>query len=292
MRMGLGLGLTSRRRSASAAALLLDGLPVSAAWGLRRLVTAYTGPLIRVRRVSDNAEIDIGANAADWLDIAALLAWIGSTSAYAVTWYDQSGSGLHIMQATAGLQPRIANNGVLELNTAGRPRLRFQDARRMELAYAAGQLPASGNPSTMMAVVRMPASALGIGIMQYGDLVGSDPRRGIVWTTAAKLAATTPAVTRENAATPGTVNSSAFAIFKPGETTGLELAVDGVIGNDGSYAMHSDTPAAGLVSFGLAGNPTGPIYYFHEAAVFPGVLSAGQIARLRANHQSVWGAPA
>ncbi len=48
-----------------------------AAYSQRRLRTAYTGPLIRVRRSSDNAESDIGYGADGWLDGAALLAFSG-----------------------------------------------------------------------------------------------------------------------------------------------------------------------------------------------------------------------
>lgn len=291
--MDLGIGLTSRRRSAPAAALLLDGIPVSAAWSLRRMVTAYTGPLVRVRRLSDNAEMDIGADASGWLDIATLLAWVGASSAYVVTWYDQSGAGLHVTQPTMGAQPRIANNGVIDVMTSGRPRLRFYDARRMEAAYTAGQLPAGADASTLMMVVRSSGTvATNVGYMQYGDLAASNPRRGLIWTTNSRLAATTPAVSRESSDSRVTANHSAFASFKPGETTGLAMAVNGVVDEDGAYAMHSDTPAGGTISFGLSGNPTGPIYYLHEAAIFPDTPSADQIARLRANHQSVWSAPA
>ena len=87
----------------------------------------YTGPLVRVRRSSDNAAQDFGAvangdlNGNRFLDTAAVLAFVGAgNSGFIVTWYDQSGNGRNMTQATAAAQPRIVNAGVLE-TSGGRP---------------------------------------------------------------------------------------------------------------------------------------------------------------------------
>jgi hypothetical protein len=66
-------------RSASRGTLALDILSTAsaAAYSLRKLRTAYTGPAIRVRRDSDNAEQDIGFTASGDLDTTALLAFGG-----------------------------------------------------------------------------------------------------------------------------------------------------------------------------------------------------------------------
>lgn len=80
----------------------------------RRLVDTYTGPLIRVRRASDNAEQDIGFTASGGhqvLDEDALTAFIGSSTWYVVTAYDQSLSGFDVSQATAGSQPIGGTSG-------------------------------------------------------------------------------------------------------------------------------------------------------------------------------------
>lgn len=88
------------------------------ALSVRRLLSAYTGPLLRVRRSSDNTEQDISYDSAGDLDTAALLAFAGSGSAYIVTWYDQAGSARNVTQPTTGAQPRIVNAGALDvLNT-------------------------------------------------------------------------------------------------------------------------------------------------------------------------------
>jgi hypothetical protein len=79
------------------------------------LRNAYTGSCIRVRRSSDNAELDIGFTSTGVLDTAALLAHVGAGNGFVTTWYDQSGSVNNAVQATGGSQPRIVNGGVLEV---------------------------------------------------------------------------------------------------------------------------------------------------------------------------------
>lgn len=89
----------------------------SGLWGLYaldRLLSTYTGPLIRVRRSSDNAEQDIGYDGGGALDTAALASFVSSDSAYVVTWYDQSGGGNDLTQATTSKQPRIVNAGTYD----------------------------------------------------------------------------------------------------------------------------------------------------------------------------------
>ncbi len=49
----------------------------------------------------------------------------GAASAFVTTWYDQSGNNRHATQATAGLQPRIMNAGVIEKNSSNRPSIFF-----------------------------------------------------------------------------------------------------------------------------------------------------------------------
>jgi hypothetical protein len=104
---------------------LLDSYSgASAAYSLRNLSSAYTGPLIRVRRSSDNLERDIYGTFRGDLDLAALTSFVGANSGFVTTWYDQSGSGRHATQATAGSQPRIVNAGAVETE-GGKPAIVF-----------------------------------------------------------------------------------------------------------------------------------------------------------------------
>ena len=96
---------------------ILDAYPVSVAFafGRRRLFAGNSVALYRVRRSSDSAEADIIA-ATDGTDTAALTAFVGSSSAFLVKWYDQSGNGLHLVQATAAKQPKVVNVGTILAN--------------------------------------------------------------------------------------------------------------------------------------------------------------------------------
>jgi len=109
----------------------------------RRLLSSYTGPLIRVRRSSDNAELDIGYDGAGALDVAALSAFVGANSAYVATLYGQH-SGVHAVQATGAAQPRIINAGTLEV-LAGRPTMRGLGGQYLEAAL-------SGNNAAALSV--------------------------------------------------------------------------------------------------------------------------------------------
>jgi hypothetical protein len=108
----------------SSSGLILDGLNSAAAYSLRKLRSAYTGPAIRVRRSSDNAELNIGFTVSGNLDTGTLVAHVGSGSGFVTTWYDQSGNNRHATQATAGNQPRIVNAGVIDIAN-GKPAIRF-----------------------------------------------------------------------------------------------------------------------------------------------------------------------
>ena len=114
--MSLNLGIIASQRGTAAplAGLLLDTYPsAAAAYSLRKLRTAYSGSAIRVRRSSDNTESDIGFNGGGGLDTTALTTFVGAGNGFVRTWYDQSGSGNNLTQATTTLQPNIVTSGVV-----------------------------------------------------------------------------------------------------------------------------------------------------------------------------------
>lgn len=98
--------------SGSLGVIDLVGVTPQAAYGTRKLRAAYTGAALRVRRSSDNSELDIGFTSAGDLDLTAMLAHTGAGQGYVVTWYDQSGNGNNVTQATAFAQPQIVVGGV------------------------------------------------------------------------------------------------------------------------------------------------------------------------------------
>lgn len=66
---------------------------VDAAYSVRKLFNDYTGYAMRVRRASDNAELDIGFTAFNLLNETSILNFCGSSLGTVVAWYDQSGNG-------------------------------------------------------------------------------------------------------------------------------------------------------------------------------------------------------
>jgi hypothetical protein len=115
----------------------LAGLPsttTAAAYSTRLVNSSYTGPCMRVRRSSDNAEADVAFDATykrittactttitaagtSGLTIGTTMSFgsfYGSASCFVTTWYDQTGNGRHAAQTTAASQPRIVNAGTID----------------------------------------------------------------------------------------------------------------------------------------------------------------------------------
>jgi hypothetical protein len=101
----------------------------------RRLATAYTGSLIRVRRSSDNTEQDIGYTAGNVLDESALTTFVGAGNGFVTKWYDQSGNARDLIRTIAVDQPRIVLSGTIETD-GSKPAVNFDSYKPM--IYATG----------------------------------------------------------------------------------------------------------------------------------------------------------
>lgn len=92
-------------------------------WSLRRLTTNYTGPLIRIRRALDNAELDVGVAANNLLDTAAIIAFAQGSDCFVVTIYEQveQVAGHNLTQTTPSQQPKIYDSITgFVINASGR----------------------------------------------------------------------------------------------------------------------------------------------------------------------------
>lgn len=90
------------------------GPGASARYALRRINSNYRGYCIRVRRASDNAELDVGFIGNE-LNTNGLMSWIGvGDTVFVKVWYDQSGNGKDLLETTVANQPRIITGGVIE----------------------------------------------------------------------------------------------------------------------------------------------------------------------------------
>ena len=95
-----------------------------AAYGMNRLRIGYAGNSCRVRRSSDNAELDIGFNTNGTLNETALLTHCGLGDGFVTTWYDQIDS-YNATQTTAAKQPQTVAAGVVVRTLTGPAHLRF-----------------------------------------------------------------------------------------------------------------------------------------------------------------------
>lgn len=108
-----------------ATASLLSTYPgAAAAYSLRALNGSYQGPLVRVRRSSDNKEANIYALYNGQLDVNAIQTFCSGTDGFVTTWYDQSGNGNNATQSTAANQPQIVSSGSV-INVNSKPSLQF-----------------------------------------------------------------------------------------------------------------------------------------------------------------------
>jgi hypothetical protein len=92
----------------------------SIAFSLKLINKDYTGPIVKVRRVSDAAISDFYGDDSGNLFLNKrgdnLTSWLNGSIGYVPTWYDQSGNARHINQSTEAFQPSITESGGLLFN--------------------------------------------------------------------------------------------------------------------------------------------------------------------------------
>jgi hypothetical protein len=101
----------------------------AAAYSLRDLTFLRGGPVVRVRRSSDNNEQDFTATQ---VTDGTLTTFCGAGNGFVRTWYDQSGNGFHAQQATTTAQPQI-----LLSDTNSKPTISFDGSDDLLRASAA-----------------------------------------------------------------------------------------------------------------------------------------------------------
>jgi len=154
-------------------ALLDNYSGASAAYSLRNLSSAYTGPLIRVRRSSDNVERDIYGTFGGDLDIASLVAFVGANSGFVTTWYDQSGNARNAVQGTAANQPRIVNAGVVDTEN-GKPAVFFDGTNdNFNIPNGLNTLQNVGYANMFSVVTNNPAAAIAKVIIFFSTSSGT-----------------------------------------------------------------------------------------------------------------------
>ncbi len=121
------------------------------AWyGLRGYSAAVAAPgtqkAITVRRASDNTTQDIVILNTGSLDVASLTTFINATTGFVTKWFDQTGNGFDVVQATSGSQPQILAGG---FGAVTGPAMSFDGAAQ----YLAASFSNTTGPTTSSAVV-------------------------------------------------------------------------------------------------------------------------------------------
>jgi len=281
-----GYGLTAAERLALAenqrqyyTPLPLDTFATpAAAYSMRKLKSSYTGPAIRLRRASDNAEQDInflsytGFTGAP-LDTVAAAAHCAATSCTIVTVYDQSGNTRHVTQATAGNQPALVFNCIGTLPCARSTGT--QILLGPSTTATTGVISMAG--VTLAEVVGQGCNNLQLagGIFSFSTPIAGGDRWGS-WNDGGL---TSPTAAPPNQWRAGIIvinGASSVARVDAQETTGAmaNLAKTGVIGTWLS-AADNISPC----------RHTEAVYWDNYA------LTAGERAALQANQKSFWGTP-
>ena len=102
-----------------------DVATAAAAYSLRKVKADYSSNAVRIRRSSDDAEVNVAFDSDNKVSTSSSISvvsgtvtdttfgdFISGTDAFVHTWYDQAGSN-NAVQATAGNQPKIASSGTL-----------------------------------------------------------------------------------------------------------------------------------------------------------------------------------
>jgi hypothetical protein len=157
----------------------LDFIAAFAAYALHRLRKAHVGAVIRVRRSSDNTELDIGL-VDNELDVDALLTFCGAGSGYIVAFYDQTGNGRTLSSAgiiangyTLAVQPRIVNAGVLE-TIRDRPCIRALGGQLLAAVGPGADFMAMGG-QTSIALVEAPGQGGTVRLLAATSSGGTNP---------------------------------------------------------------------------------------------------------------------
>lgn len=212
----------------------------AAAFSVRKMLTSYSGACLRVRTsAAGNAETDIGFDGSGNIDESALSAAIGSNTGTVVTWYDQSGNGVNVTQATVASQPIIVSVGVIQKNN-GRVTV-FFDGSNDGLASAFSITALNSSRQGSISAVHKSANTTGFGVVSLQRSGGFDYQSALLFERRSTTLSftlgngTTGANSTTNYQTQTTPNSNVSSLllaqtFVDGVGGTRSLYIDGVSG--------------------------------------------------------------
>lgn len=245
------------------------------AYGLAQLLSSYSGPLVRVRRSSDDVEQDVGfATGTKRLDTTALLAFVGGGSGYVTRWYNQGSEGYYVGQGAMASQPRIASAGVVDLiQPGGQPALVFDGSRYLQwggnvfgdmtAAVVASRSNAGATDGYLETVVAGQGGGGGGILFLLGNGYASGPDKAKPYLTFG--------------------GATAGGAWRDGAKQGNEMA-DAALPADTGTALTSKAAGVGASDYMTVGSASGGNYALHGAvqavAIFPAILTDAQVASL------------
>lgn len=118
------------------ASYLFDDYEALVAFSLRQL-SASASNCVRVRRLSDSAEQDIGFSGGK-IDVASIESFCSGTNGYVAKWYNQGsgGSTYDAVQTTAANQPLIVTSGTIETSSNGFETITFDTAQNYYMSLS------------------------------------------------------------------------------------------------------------------------------------------------------------
>lgn len=264
--------------------LPLDGVTGAlAAYSTRKLRTAYAGFALKVQRLSDNAQQDIGFAADGSLDSATLASFGTSADCRVITWYDQVGSA-NVTQATATSAPQIRNASTNQVINSTRLALTFN-----------GFVLDTGGGSTIPTNVRHWFCVANVtDTTGQRGMIGASANGGIEW----RVQITTPKqeLLKQATASIG-ISTSAITANTAGvfevtyDATNYSFFKDGAA--DGSGTNAQTISASTLVIGGQASAGEPWIGQIGELVItdVAGDISAATRQAIEANMKAFWGTP-
>lgn len=275
-------GLLTVAAAAPAPTYTLDTLstPAALALTLRKARSAYNGPVVKIRRSSDNAVQDFGFGLDGVIDMAAVLAFTGTTvssAGYVDTWYDQSGNGYHATQPSAAAQPYLVYAGAFVLSN-GRPQMVFGNNTSLLIpTLDAGRMPRS------FRIVAAKRSTSNSDLIKSSANGGPHIRVGatthplqLLKQGSAVIGATTEAATM-NA-------TSTFAVDVDASTFALNIDGDATPAVTGTHSQ--PFTAGGTLMLGGSSTVTNAI---QSVAIFDAILSSADSAAIQASQKAFYG---
>ena len=219
--------------------LLLDAVPgAAAAYSLRQLSNAYTGPVVTVRRSSDDAEADFKASE---IDDGTLAAFCGAGDGFVKTWFDQSGNNHNLGNTVSASQPKIISSGSAVLSE-GKPAMLFDGTDdTMTLLAGINTIPASQYAGSTFVVQQQDGAASpasGNATVFATNFSGTNNRMfaGIGTSyTAGRIGGRFGVVTAVNTSEVGIVGNNQFLFSAIVNATQAQMHVNGAIAYDAPH---------------------------------------------------------